>query len=283
MTLQLSIIIPCYNYAHYLEAAVDSVLQQDYPHYELLLIDDGSSDHSWEIMQNYGARFPQIRIFRNPKNLGIFKSNQRGWSEARGTYLHFFSADDLYQPTCLSKAISLFERNPQLGLVCTDLCYMNEEAHATTIKKLLPNASEPQIFNPKEMISLFQRTDFWIPGLTCIIKNEILKRHGHLDPLLENISDWYCFHKIALFEGVGYIPETLIAMRLHDQTYTSRVKRDKKRRRATYTHLLHLLTKNPEIAKPFKQSGLLSFIFKELRWRLRLNPRYLSYWKYIKK
>lgn len=279
---KLSIIIPCYNYARYLHTSIDSVLQQDYPHYELLLIDDGSSDETWNIMQEYAACHSHIRIFKHRTNLGIFKANERGWNEARGTYLHFFSADDLYRPTSLSKVMSLFHHNPQLGLVCTDLDYFEDETGKTTTKKLLPYQIKPHIFNPEEMVSLFQKTEFWIPGLTCIIKAAILKKHGHLDPQLENISDWFCFHKIALLEGVGYIPETLIAMRLHSQTYTARVKRDKRRRRATYHHLLQLLARNREMGELFKQSGLLTFIFRELNWKLRFNPRYLGYWRYLK-
>ncbi len=282
MTPELSIIIPCYNYAHYLRASVDSVLNQDYHDYELILVDDGSSDETWEIMLDYAKRYPQVRAFKNEVNQGIFKTNQRGWDEAQGKYLHFFSADDLYQPSCLSQVMRMFHENPQLGLVCTDLGYFQDTTGEMTTQKALEGCVSPRVFSRAEMIPLFQATSFWIPGLTCIIKQETLKKHGHLDPKLENISDWFCFHKIALLEGVGYIPEKLISMRLHDQTYTSRVKRDKKRRRATYYSLLALLACDPAVRAPFQQSGLLTFIFRELYWKLRFNPRYFGYWRYLK-
>jgi glycosyltransferase involved in cell wall biosynthesis len=278
----LSIIIPCFNYAHYLPASVDSVLNQNYPHYEIILIDDGSSDGTWQIMESYAAQYPHVRIFKNEKNEGIFKANNRGWREARGRYLHFFSADDLYHPSCLSKVMQLFDTHPHLGLVCTDIGYFREDPQTTVAKKLLESCQKPKLFARHEMLPLFQSTNFWIPGLTCVVKREILQKYGHLDPKLENISDWFCFHKIALFEGVGYIPETLISMRLHDQTYTSRVKRDKKRRRATYRYLLKHLAKQQEVCEQFKKAGLLSFIFHELHWKLRLNPRYFSFWRYLK-
>lgn len=283
MTPELSIIIPCYNYARYLRACVDSVLAQDYPDYEIILIDDGSSDETWGIMEEYAHLHTHVRSIKNVINQGIFKANQQGWEAARGKYLHFFSADDLYHPSCLSKVMQLLHENPHLGLACTNLSYFQDGNETQSTKALLEDCVSPKLFSPAEMIPLLQKTNFWIPGLTCIVKQETLKKHGHLDPQLENISDWFCFHKIALFEGVGYIPEALISMRLHDQTYTSRVKRDKKRRRATYKHLLRYLSHNPDICRPFKRSGLLSFIFRELYWKLRFNPRYISYWRYLKK
>ena len=280
---ELSIIIPCYNYARYLRASVDSVLNQNYPHYELILVDDGSTDETWQIMETYAAQYPQIRAVRNETNQGIFKANNRGWQEATGNYLHFFSADDLYQPDCLPNVMNLFKENPHLSLVCTDIGYFQDGTQITTPNKLLATCSVPRLFTKSEMVPLFQTTNFWIPGLTCIVKRNTLQKYGHLDPKLENISDWFCFHKIALFEGVGYIPEALISMRLHEQTYTSRVKKDKTRRRATYHYLLEHLSQNKEVREQFKVSGLLSFIFRELYWKLRFNPRFLDFWPYLKK
>ncbi len=282
MKPKLSIIVPCYNYAHYLRTSVDSILHQNYPDYELLLIDDGSSDGTWDIMQEYAANHPHVRTIQHTTNQGIFKSNQTGWKAAQGDYLHFFSSDDFYHPSCLSKVMQLFSDHPALSLVCTDINYYHEPKGTIKTNKLLSRCSEPRIFTPLEMIIIFQSTTFWVPGLTCLVKNETLKKYGHLDPKLENISDWFCFHKIALFEGVGYIPEPLISMRLHDKTYTSIVKRDKKRRRATYHYLLQSLALDKEICEKFKQSGLLTFIFQELKWKLRLNPRYLGFRKYLK-
>ncbi|HEY4831875.1 MAG TPA: glycosyltransferase family 2 protein [Waddliaceae bacterium] len=281
MPSEVSVVIPCHNYARYLRASVDSVLSQDYPHCEVILIDDGSTDETWQIMEEYGVRYPQVRAFKNDINQGIFAVYKRGWEEARGQYLHFFSADDLYHPFFLSKIMRLFDDHPHLGLVCTDINYFKQSESKES--KLLPNCLKPRIFTRHEMIPLFQTTNFWIPGSTCVVKQEVLKKYGHLDPQLENISDWFCFHKISLFEGVGYIPEALISMRLHDQTYTSRVKRDKKRRRKTYRYLLEHLSKNKELREPFKKSGLLSFIFRELYWKLRFHPRYFDFWSYVKK
>lgn len=279
----LSIIIPCYNYARYLPQSVDSVLSQDYSDYELILIDDGSLDETWPIMRSYASQYPQIKAIRHTQNLGIFHANQTGWDAAQGTFLHFFSSDDFYLPSCLSQVMELFAEHPELNLVCTDISYYKEKENLFEVNALLKHAQNPQIFSPSEMVSIFQTTDFWIPGLTCIVKNTALKKYGHLIPKLENISDWYCFHKIALFEGIGYVPEPLISMRLHDQTYTSVVKRDKKRKRNTYRALLEELAKERQIEEKFKESGLLTFIFRELKWQLRLNPRYYSFRKYFKK
>jgi glycosyltransferase involved in cell wall biosynthesis len=280
---ELSIFIPCYNYARYLPTSLDSILSQHYTDYELILIDDGSTDDTWAIMQEYAAKHPKISIFKNKKNIGIYPSYQERWEESQGKYLHFFTADDLYHPHCLSKVMNLFENHPNLGLVCTDIEYFEDGKNSRKQKKLLPGSHTSRVFTRNEMIPLFQSTQFWIPGVACFVKREIFKKYGNFDPSLENIADWFYFHKISLHEGIGYIPEVLISMRQHDQTYTARVKRDKKRRRATYRRVLEEFHQHKDVGKLFKLAGLHTFIFKELSWKLRLDPRYFSFWRYLKK
>ena len=116
-------------------------------------------------------------------------------------------------------------------------------------------------------------------GASCIVNRELILTYGPHQPKLENLSDWFLFHTIALKEGIGYIPEVLTSMRVHEKSLTHRVKNDKKRRRKTYRYLLHLLRNNDALRHDFLQSGLLDFVFRDLKWKLYLNPRYSSYWR----
>lgn len=277
----VSIIIPSYNYARYLPSTLDSVLNQDFQNYEIVLVDDGSSDESPLISEKYAKKDSRIRYKRRDVNKGVFATTAEAIDLARGTYIHLFSADDLYLPGCLSKFVEQFTQNPHAGLICSNMSYFQDGSAEMDVKPLLKSAHKPRFYSPPELTSLFLETEFWIPGFACMARKDlILKYEGHT-PALENISDWFLFHRIALFEGALYIPENLLAMRVHDQTYTRQVKRNKKRRRATYWSLLKHLEKKRETKEKFKEAALLAFVFKELSWKARLNPKYWGYLPYI--
>lgn len=276
--LDLSIIIPCYNYAHFLKASLDSILNQDYHSFEIILIDDGSTDATPQLGSEYAKRFPQVRFIRLEKNVGIFEANRIGGKEAKGEFIHYFSSDDLYFPGFISKVLNFFRKHPNLNLICTDIAYFNDGSEKMEPQHLLKEGSAPAFFFNQELPKLCKERGFRVAGASSVLRRELFARYGALDPRLENISDWFLFHRIALNEGVGYIPETLVAIRRHDNTYTSAVKRDKKRRRKTFHHLLNQLNRDPTLRKKFQEAGLLDFIFRELKWKLYLRPYYAPYW-----
>lgn len=277
----LTIFIPSYNYGHFLPQAIDSVLAQDFSDYELIIIDDGSTDDSVHIAETYAQKDARIRFIAHRTNGGLFKRLKEALEMARGIYFHGFSADDIYLPGFLSKSMKALQDHPEIGLCCADFSYFKDDFNSIDPKKLLPTATAIEKFSPEKVLSLFKTSPFWIPGTTCIVKRDLFLQYGGLDAQLENLSDWFLCHHLALFQGVIYIPEILTSMRLHSQTYTNQVKKNKKRKRRVYRHLLNKLSlkENKEICRRFIEAKLLSFISRELSWKLLLNPKY---WKYYK-
>ncbi|MCH9627865.1 MAG: Undecaprenyl-phosphate 4-deoxy-4-formamido-L-arabinose transferase [Chlamydiales bacterium] len=275
---RLSIIVPSYNYGRYLHETIGSILSQDYTDYELILVDDCSSDQSPEICQEYASQYAHIQCIQHSKNLGIYESLLTGLKQSSGAYLHYFSADDRYLPGFLSKSMSFFDTHPEAGFVCTDLGYFQDGSDDLDERHLLEGLTHPRFISREEIVNVFRTTAFWVPGASCIASRDLVLKYGPDIPQLENISDWYIFHKMALCEGVGYIPEVLTSMRVHDRTLTNRVKGSKKRRRATYRYLLRLLLQDRDLRQRFLDAGLLDFIFRDLKWKLYLNPGYSPYW-----
>ncbi len=276
---RLSIIIPSYNYGKYLSEAIESILNQDYDDYEVILVDDCSTDNSPQISEYYAKQYPQIHYIRHSVNKGGFEAVATAFKESRGDFIHYFSADDKYLPGFLSKIMAFFDTHPEAGVICTDLAYFQDGTDHLEIKRLLAGQNTPAFFQKEQTIPLFRDTNFWVTGASCIAKRAILEKYGPLVPELENLSDWYLFHTIALSEGVGYIPEALTSMRVHKDSLTSQVKQNKKRRRATFHHLLHELLKDDMLRQRYMEAGLLDFVFRDLKWKLYLNPRYRCYWK----
>ncbi|MCP5468965.1 MAG: glycosyltransferase family 2 protein [Chlamydiales bacterium] len=265
---KLSIIVPNFNHAPYLGETLDSILNQDFKDFELLVGDDASTDNSVEVIKAYGSR---IRPFFFKKNRGYFSVVDDLVPEAKGEFLHIFSSDDIYMPGFLSSCMELLERE-KLKLVCTNIGYFNSESERTT--NLLPIA---RVFHKEQIVEAFRNTDFWIPGVACIVAKESYIKYGPHNPELENLCDWYLFHHIALFEGVGFLPQVGVKMREQESSYTATVKRSRKRRNATYWALLRDVVKDRKRRKLFRDSTVLSYIFDNLFWKLIWRPQWWDF------
>jgi glycosyltransferase involved in cell wall biosynthesis len=113
----VSVVIPAYNAAPFLADAIDSILRQTYAHFEIIVIDDASTDATWAVAGRCAESDSRIRIFRNAQNLGIAGNRNRGVTLARGKYLAWQDADDISMPSRLEKQVQLLESQPDVAIV----------------------------------------------------------------------------------------------------------------------------------------------------------------------
>lgn len=114
--IRISVVMPIYNCAQYLDDSIGSVLQQDYDNYELLLIDDGSTDNSWEICKSYMEKDSRIRAI-HIENRGVSGARNLGMKEASGEYIYFVDADDTLFPNALSALEGPLTKDPTVDIV----------------------------------------------------------------------------------------------------------------------------------------------------------------------
>ena len=112
----VSIVTPAYNQADYLAETIDSVLAQDYPNLEYLVLDDGSTDTTPEVLQRYDGRLNWERH----ANMGQSSTLNKGWSQARGTYLGYLSSDDRLLPHAVSRLVDALDSHPEVSVVYCD-------------------------------------------------------------------------------------------------------------------------------------------------------------------
>ena len=124
----VSIVTPSYNQAPYLEETIRSVLDQDYPNVEYLVVDDGSTDESVEIIRRYEDR---LAWWTRQENAGQVAALNRGFERARGQLLGYLNSDDTLLPGALSRLAAEFERSPELLLVYGDALYTDERSRRT--------------------------------------------------------------------------------------------------------------------------------------------------------
>ena len=127
----VSIIMPVYNGEDYLPDAVESILKQTYPHWELLLIDDGSTDQSQALARAYGERDKRISCISLPQNGGVARARNAGIKQARGRFIAFCDSDDSWLPEKLEKQI-VYMKGHEAAISCTSYCRYSKESEKAT-------------------------------------------------------------------------------------------------------------------------------------------------------
>jgi len=178
----VSVIIPCYRQAHFLGEAIESVLAQTHPHYEVIVVDDGSPDHTAEV----ASRYPDIRYIRQ-ENRGLPGARNTGLRHSRGTYVVFLDADDRLLPEHFETCVSLFRRQPELGLVCGDFRWFGAEGtwHRHTCSD-----------QPDHYAALL-RFGFIVPPHSAMVKREAIRAIGGFREELKSSEDRDCWLRMA--------------------------------------------------------------------------------------
>src|SRR5947209_7474553 len=112
---RVTVLMPVFNAEEHLRATIDSMLQQTFHDYELLIVNDGSTDGSQEILRS--VQDPRVRLLENERNRGLVYSLNRGMNEARGDYLARMDADDIAVPLRLQTQVEYLDRRPWVGVV----------------------------------------------------------------------------------------------------------------------------------------------------------------------
>jgi glycosyltransferase involved in cell wall biosynthesis len=122
----ISIVLPTYNGCRYLHQAIESCLHQTFTDWELILVDDASTDQTPEVMREYASRDNRIRVFRNPVNSKLPKSLNNGFAQARGKFLTWTSDDNCYRPEALATMLTFLETNPNVDVVYANYTVIDE-------------------------------------------------------------------------------------------------------------------------------------------------------------
>lgn len=124
------VIIPCYNQAHFLDEAIESVLSQSYPHFEIVVVDDGSTDNTAEV----AARYPRVHYIRQD-NQGPSSARNSGLAQSKGEYVVFLDADDRLLPDALKAGLECFEAHPECAFVSGHFRYIAGDGSPLATKK----------------------------------------------------------------------------------------------------------------------------------------------------
>ncbi|MGC7872883.1 glycosyltransferase family 2 protein [Desulfosporosinus sp. SYSU MS00001] len=201
---KVSVVIPTYNHARYLPYALESVLQQTYPNLEILVVDDGSTDGTSEVVKPYlsGIRYLYKENGGTPSTLNL------GISQATGKYICWLSADDAFLGDKIAKQVALMETEPGFGFSYTSFVVMNGNGDVQY------EVNSPYYPDKKEMVKkLFQGC--FINGSSVMMRSSALKQIGKFDENLPQAHDYDLWFRFLHAYNCGFLSDHLLAYRWH--------------------------------------------------------------------
>jgi Glycosyl transferase family 2 len=200
----VSIVVATYNRRDWLRLAMDSVLAQDYPDLELLVMDDGSTDGTPKLLKQYARRHPPERFrYSRQENMGQAHALNRGYELARGELLGYLSDDDLLAPGAVSRLVTEFE-DPEIVAAFPGYTIIDEAGD-------LVDTVRPPEYSPAEAFRLLDT----VIGPGCLARREPLLSTGGWDPRLRFMGDFILWIKLGLTGPIARVPEALASWRRH--------------------------------------------------------------------
>ena len=201
----ISIAVPIYNTARFLPAALDSLLAQDYPHWECLLWDDGSTDGSGDIAAGYAVRDPRFRVLGDGRNRGVSATCAAALSEARGEYVAILDSDDMLEPDALSSMLAFMHANPRLGMAYSEYVEVAEDGHY-----LAPGRRFQRPYSAHNLLVDFITYQF------RLIRAEAYRTVGGVDASMPVAYDYDLCLRLSERVEVGHLPKPLYRYRMRD-------------------------------------------------------------------
>lgn len=261
----VSIVMCVFNGNKYLSQQIDSILSQSYDNFELLILDDHSTDSSVDIISYYSNTDSRIRLIKQPRNLGFNKNFEYGLQQAKGEFIAISDQDDIWLPHKISKLVN--------NIKDATLIYSNSQ-HIDEYNSLLPQKLDNNINHIDEPKFTSFLDENFVTGHTCIFRRELL---GYILPFPEDIYfyDWWIGFAASYVGRIKYLDEVLTHYRIHPNSLIQLGLVNAKQKRSE-----RLLKKKAQI-KAFSNSNFLNkkdakFIEKYLSVMFPSNTGFLN-------
>lgn len=202
-----SVIIPAFNSELYIAEAINSVLRQTAQEFEIIVIDDGSSDNTWGIISKFND--PRIKCFYQ-NNSGPGSARNTGINKSQGEFIAFLDSDDIWRSEKMAIQLEYLHKNPDIGVVYSDFSYFNNFG---TVNKNFPIEKGLPRLSGKIFEDLFLRC--FIQTSTVVVRREIFNDVGFFNEKLYSGQDYEMWLRMSLFTNFCYIPYVLADYRDH--------------------------------------------------------------------
>lgn len=185
----VSVCVPTYNYGRFLTDCIESILQQDFTDFELVITDDNSTDGTAELVGRFAAEDPRIRYIQNERRLGMNANIKRAADLARGRYIKMLCADDWIAPRCLSRMVELMEEHPNAVLGTSACIAADEDGRATEVEFLY--GKDVSLIPGDQMLEQMARGEGFGGNSSFFIRAEAYKNVGGYDGSIPYAADYH--------------------------------------------------------------------------------------------
>lgn len=237
---EISVVMPVYNAEKYLNEAIDSVLNQTYSSFELIILNDNSSDTSKAIIESYLAKDSRIFFIDKETNVGPANLRNEGFELARGTFIALLDADDIAKPTRFEKQIAVLNNNPEIGVCGSWFTSFGEKVPNKIIKH--PDAHD--------QIKVNFLIDCTLGNSTAFFRKKFLGDVRY-DSEYVPVEDYHLWSRLIVKTQFHIIQESLVNYRIHDtnisQTKIENVKKSNRRIKIELLKQFDIEETNPNI------------------------------------
>jgi len=213
MSAKISVVIPVYNGGKFIADAVNSVLKQTYKNFEIIVVDDGSTDNTDSVLRSFSGKIMYLKTDHS----GVSNARNEGIMNAQGEYVAFLDQDDLFHPARLEITVDYLVSHPETAMIYTSAKRMLMDG------TLLPEKDLPG-YSGDIFPQLFEKC-FIAPSMVVCKKDVLIERGMFSTELSSEGEDYNLFLNIASRYNVGYIPQRLLTYRLHPEN-TSKKKQE---------------------------------------------------------
>jgi glycosyltransferase involved in cell wall biosynthesis len=217
--MKVSVVIPTFNRGYILADALRSALEQSYSNIEILVIDDGSTDNTREIVEQFDGQ--RIRYIRHDKNRGCSAAYNTGIAAATGQLIAFLDSDDIWKTNYLETLVAFLARHPEADLVFCDTEIKSENGNIPSLIALMKSFSKVLRENPGGKEHIIKGRQMYVCLLeevpikptAVLVKREMFERAGNFDEAWPSGTDWDLFLRFSHIACFGYINIPLVIQR----------------------------------------------------------------------
>ncbi len=271
---RLSVLIYNYNRAYYIRQSLESVMEQSFKPAEIIVVDDGSTDESTNIIKQFTQQYPLIQVLQDKMRAGSVSSVNRALKRASGDYVYVTGSENMLLPDFFESSMNQLEQHPGAGLCCSEPAKFDD-----TKDKIIENrnlwSNAPRFFLPNDLVECIQ-SDGYISSHTCIVKLKYLLEMGGFRPELKWYSDWFAMLTIGFRYGICYIPKTLAVLRDRPDSYSVLGKQVWSLQSQVLNQLMHVLKSSAfqDVLSLFICSDSLSYFGTEIARVVMSNPEH---------
>ncbi len=207
--MSLSVIVPNFNHAKLIPRALRAYLNQTPAAKEIIVIDDGSTDDSVKVIEEFAQCYSSIHLIKHQTNRGIVAAVKSGLEVATGEYLLFGSSDDFVLTGLFAHAQAALSKNPHAALFCSGVALVDDRCRVIGLRPVTAPRCGSGYLSPADVRRAIRTTDFWYLGTTTVYRRRLLAEIGYFDLRLGSIGDTLADRLLAFRHGFCFDPAVL--------------------------------------------------------------------------